>query len=478
MKIASKGTLAGLAGIIALIAGSVLAQQASPTIGQSAPGQTQAGVSAAEWMRMTPAGVVSEEQSWEPLDSTCSGCAAGCSPSEERFCEVCGGGSRCPADWYLDQHIRIFTRSRPRYETLSLDVYETQLQELQADGSWRITFEGYEATPVVNTRSLSFDVSAGYQTTLGHYLGRDTQNRDHFVEVSYWGLHSWEETVTYNGKRIVVPYRSPQEEIRNVEIGSLVSQFDFPEIQGQSGATNVGREPYTGTVGGFNRADQHRFTYGSDFNNAELNVRLSPRGRADRLVLHPNGKWRRECRPGYYTSYVFGLRYMSIHEAFRWHSQGSIVDSPNTVDVFGDYSVRTHNDLVGLQVGGDYIYRHCKWSWGVRAKAGPFINMADQYTDVTVDSFGDPWTPGDLAELETHQIVRKNEASLMAELGLVGTYKIRPNLVLHAGYEFMWITGLAYAAEQLQFERNPPERINLNGHAYYHGFTMGFQWTH
>ena len=51
-------------------------------------------------------------------------------------------------------------------------------------------------------------------------------------------------------------------------------------------------------------------------NNFELTARISPRNLPDRLVMYPNGKWRRECQTGWYMSYLFGLRAMSINDDF------------------------------------------------------------------------------------------------------------------------------------------------------------------
>ena len=123
-------------------------------------------------------------------------------------------------------------------------------------------------------------------------------------------------------------------------------------------------------------------------NNFEINGRISPRGREDQLVLHPDGKWRRECQPGRYISYLYGLRFMQIDETFRFHGQGvtdtydssgKLIDSVTNA---GDYDVVTHNNLLGLQFGADMIFRECRWSWGIRAKVGPYVNFADQTSDI------------------------------------------------------------------------------------------------
>ena len=37
-------------------------------------------------------------------------------------------------------------------------------------------------------------------------------------------------------------------------------------------------------------------------------------------MLHPDGQWQRECQPGTYMSYLYGLRFMQIDETFKFHS--------------------------------------------------------------------------------------------------------------------------------------------------------------
>jgi len=479
VRIAIKGILTGLAAVGFFTVAPTAAQQTNPTNWLVADDQpTPVAMSGASEAQPS-AGIVDYGHSSQtselvfPDDPTFEESGA------EAFCEVCGEGESAPPDWYLEQDLCVIARGRARRTALTHEIFDVEINELQADGTWQTTAQGVQAFTQMTTRSLAFDVSPGYAATLGHYLGRDNENRDQFVELSYWGLHSWREARQYNGYRLEVPFRSEQNEIRPVVIGSLLSNFDFPEFSSLQGASQVGRQPFDSTIGGFNRVDLHAYSYGSDLNNVEFNVRLRPRSRADRLVLHPNGRWRRECRPGHYTSYLFGVRYLSINEAFRWHSEGVIDDrnnpiAPGFVDVSGDYSARTHNDMVGLQVGCDMMYRRCKWSWGVRTKAGPFINMADQNSDVVTDALGDPWFKG--GDLDIHRLARKNEASLVAEVGFTGTYRIRPNLTLNATYDFMWVTGLALAAEQLRFERNPPTEVNVDGHIYYHGLSLGFEW--
>ena len=356
---------------------------------------------------------------------TCNACALG------PCCAVCGGGCCCPDDWYFKQGIRILSRSKPRGIGTTWELNGTT---------------GVFATKM-DTRGIGFDSAAGYTATIGHYLGRDTDNRDHFVEFTYWGMNAWSDSQTAYGDRI--------DYVGGVTAGNLFSQFEE-------------------SVGGFNRAEEQVIWYKSQMNNYEVNVRLRPRGREDRLVLHSNGRWRRECQPGDYTSYLIGLRTLSIDERFYFRSSGMVDDNGVQSNVNGDYDIDTHNDLFGFQIGGDYIHRQCKWQWGFRGKTGLFMNFADQNSRILTSAPGDPFAT---TQLNIADYARRDVISLLAEVGFVGNYKIRPNIILSAGYDLMWVTGLALAPEQLTFDTVPTNEINKNGHVYSHGLTLELEWT-
>ena len=325
-------------------------------------------------------------------------------------CAVCGAGRDCPPRFYVDQGTRILTRSRARDELLTAEF---------------ITGVGF--VPKMNVQSMNFDVAAGYTFTMGRYLGRDAENRDHFWEFTYFGLNEWSETFSVHA-----------------EDGFLYSQFPT-------------------TTGGFSQIDRNTQSYQSNLHNFELNVRIRPRGQPDRLVLQLNGRWRRECQVGRQMSYLFGIRGVVINEKYDFMGIGEGARD----GIFGDYDIMTHNDLVGLQVGGDMIFRHCRWDWGMRAKAGPHINFCDQTSDILTNDT----RPG-FFNLSTSRFAKKDEVALVAEFGFVGNYKLRPNLNVRAAYDFIWISGLALGSEQLDFAVDPPPRINDNGSIYFHGLSL------
>ena len=512
MKLTTRSVLVNLAWIGMLLGAEALAQQPSPAVAEQEDALKEPAANdqpespAAESAEESLVSIAGQAESCVTSESvfldggTCGACSAG------PCCAVCGGGSCCPDDWYLQQDVRMLARGRSRRTLLGgefaseyFGLYNgafTLIQvtpddpdtEDQDESEYTIIDLDPPLRDVLNTRLLTPDVSAGYGATVGHYLGRDTDNRDHFVEFTYWGMNSWLESAKVNG--VLRPYYDNAVIYNNEEATEIVNGQLLPLINEYRGSL---RSPFThvhdGAVGdglftaddkslsvAFNNVEEHSISYWSRLDNFELNARLRPRGRRDRLVLHPNGKWRRECQPGDYLSYLFGLRLVSIDERFDFLSRGGLYDANRQLiyDKSGSYVVRTHNDMFGLQIGGDYMHRNCRWAWGVRAKAGPFINFSDQASHVATDAGGDlEATP----QLNIRRYAKKDDAALLAEFGFVGTYNIRPNVMLRGAYDFMWVTGLALAPEQLQFETDPPARVNDNGRIFFHGLSLGLEMT-
>lgn len=420
-----------------------------------------------------PEGVIADGQSLLPGEPVGPGGETwGASPVGP-CCEVCGDGICCPPNWYTRQEVRFLTRDRPRGIPLTF-----QDEFIGFDASANPVF-----TPraVLHTRSVGFDFAAGYAGAVGRYLGRDTLGRDRFLEFAYWGLNHWEESRTATGERLT---DSTTFAPNTVTFGALNSGFDpatgattttFPFTGVPSSTFNSRVQHSTSLlVGGFNRADEHQISYESDIHNYELNLRFRPRRRPDRLVLYPSGRWRRECHPERYLSYLFGFRVMSVDEQFDWFSRGSIeVNGAPFTEVGGDYLVHTYNDLIGLQVGAELIFRQCRWSWGVRVKAGPYVNFASQISRAQTVAAADPYAA---VPLDFRTSADKDDAAFIGEVGLVGTYSINPSLMLRASYDFMWVAGLALAPEQILFQTNPPDTITVEGLGYYNGLTLGLEW--
>ncbi len=356
-------------------------------------------------------------------------------------CDFLGKGVCCPPAWYIDQQVRVITRGRPRQRELSSEYLPDVSAQLGTPF----------AASRMSTKSITFEGTPGYYTTIGRHLARDTENRDHFLEFTYWGFHSWDETRMVTGKRIF-PFGG-------VESGSLFSPFDrTADILG----TNV--------IGGFNFADTHVFRSQSHMHNWELNARIRPRIRKDRLVLHPSGRWRREKRPGPYYSFLYGLRAIRFGDQSQFSSRSRIIENGDVFDTFGDYHVWAGNSMVGLQIGGDLIYRYNKWSWGFRGKVAAMVNSADQTSLVRSTGFGV------VPNFQTSDSRRALAAVI--EFGATGRYMITPHFWVTASYDLMWIAGLALAPNQMEFTTGEPSgRVDTGATVFYHGLTAGFEWT-
>lgn len=377
----------------------------------------------------------------------------------ESCCSICGWGSNLPPDWYTEQGVRILSRSRARDLGIS---YEFSSEAADQAGTERL-----------NTRGATPDISAAWYMMIGHRFAHDRSDRDHFVEFSFWGLNNWRDEASYIGQEIV-------QELSDGTIishGNLYSGYSVVNVLTTLGTTvpvlNGSIVP-PGTD--FDRATEHATFYSSFTNNYELNGRITPRGRPDRLVLHPNGKWRRECTPGMQMSYLYGIRFMQINESFRLHSRSTVTtydpDTLEPTDVSnynGDYGIVTHNNLLGLQVGAEMMFQQCRWAWGIRSKIGPYVNFADQVSNI---SAGTPLAP----EYVRRLAYSKHEAAMIGEVGFTATYKFRPNLVGRAAYDFIWVPGVALAPEQLQFNTEPVNKLNTNGLAFFHGVSFGLEW--
>ena len=140
----------------------------------------------------------------------------------------------------------------------------------------------------------------------------------------------------------------------------------------------------------------------------------------------------------------------------------------------GTYDVLTQNDLLGFQIGADLTFRRCKWSWGVRAKAGPYLNFSSNEKDI----FNNPQDVPTLATFNNHFSRKQQAAALIGEVGFEATYKFKPNLMGRAAYDFMWVNGLALGSEQLTWFLDPGANatISTSGSIFSHGVSLGLEW--
>jgi len=279
-----------------------------------------------------------------------------------------------------------------------------------------------------------FDLAPGTRITLGRYLDScEGSDWDRSFELTFWGLFQFETSSRIDG-------------ITNNAINT----------------------PYSNTVGGFNNADFQTAQYRSDLNSYEWNFRWTHHMQRDQLVLSPNGEWHKQCTPGMVPSIILGVRWVALDEDFVWQSR---INSLPLDQYRGDYTVNTKNDMIGVQLGGELTEQHCNWNWGVKVKGGIYANYCEQSSIVIVN---DPRT--NLFAPNRNEHVSAVDAALMGEIGLFMNYALTDHINFKAGYDFIFLTGLAQAADQVYFD-NQPVRVIHQAYQFYNGGTLGLEIT-
>jgi hypothetical protein len=189
----------------------------------------------------------------------------------------------------------------------------------------------------------------------------------------------------------------------------------------------------------FRTTDPIQFNYGSKLYNAEFNVRWNP-----------------TCR----VTMLAGFRWAELRE----NLEGGVI-AP-LLEPF--WQTRTNNNLYGFQIGTDakVLDRGC-FSIDGLVKAGVFCNHAEQ-TSTIIDT-----------QITSSGSSSTNHTAFLGEIGLQCKYQVTCNLTLRAGYEALWIQGVALAPGQIQESNFATEQfgINTNSGVFYHGATAGFEYN-
>ncbi|MFI5334116.1 MAG: autotransporter outer membrane beta-barrel domain-containing protein [Chlamydiales bacterium] len=198
----------------------------------------------------------------------------------------------------------------------------------------------------------------------------------------------------------------------------------------------------------FVNADRAEAKYRSRFYSAEANYwgHFTPR-RADYFSV----------------SWVFGLRYINLHEWLKI-AFTKITETSN-------YNVQTRNLMGGPQIGGCFEWNPTEQiTWNFTAKFAPLLDRAEQHTFL-----------GDRNNTITLRDFTKKKWNpvFLADVAASFNFQITPHFNLHAGYEMIYLTGLALAPEQLNnsssFDMH--KHVKTSGNALIHGLFTGLIFT-
>ena len=181
-----------------------------------------------------------------------------------------------------------------------------------------------------------------------------------------------------------------------------------------------------------------------------------------------NLRWNPCCR----VTMLAGFRWMNLGE----NLVGTLNPTtfPSEQSFWNFWNTTTKNNLYGLQIGADAkLFERGRFSIDVLAKAGIFDDNAEQTTAVSVI----------FKQMRTGS-ASTNHAAFVGETGLQCKFQVTKGLLLKAGYEAIWLEGVALAPGQVQ-ETNvtilpmavQAIGVNCDSGVFYHGATAGLEYS-
>jgi hypothetical protein len=281
--------------------------------------------------------------------------------------------------------------------------------------------------------------------TLGMFLFRDGDNRDHATEFTWFGAGEWLQegnltAVTPDGLQV----------------------NDFVDRSNVGIANNPGNPSFDG-------ARSMNFDYLTAMDSFEANYVVRQRMRRDRMALQPDGRWIRQANPSRTLTFLAGMRYLNLHDRLNWAATG-IPDTTNNAanTANGQYGVNLDNNLLGTQVGVGMAYEADRWSVSALVKGGGFWNSVDMNSGFSIDGVN-----GSLGAGQTN--ADADNLSFMGQVLVQGRWHIRPNMSLRLGAELMVIESLAVAPFQLNFIPGSYPSISQSADNVYMGTSIGWE---
>jgi hypothetical protein len=193
-------------------------------------------------------------------------------------------------------------------------------------------------------------------------------------------------------------------------------------------------------------ASWHSVSLSSEIDNGELNLRH--RWVSANCMLH--------------SSWLVGARYLRLSEDLVYttaSTEGGML-----------YRLKTDNDLVGAQIGTElFICLTPRFKLGGEIEAGVYGTHSNQRTNVWCTSCAP------LRERDS-----EGDVAFIGEAGVMAIFRATPRLTGRAGYQVLFIDGVALAAENFNTASPFSVRnsfLDNTGNVTFHGATVGFEWT-
>ena len=160
--------------------------------------------------------------------------------------------------------------------------------------------------------------------------------------------------------------------------------------------------------------------------------------------------------------------WLNMSAGFRWVEIDELLQQTISYPALGtlDFGIDTDNHLYGFQLGADgLLISRGSLDINIFAKGGIFANVADQNTIFRNNIVPELFTPG----------ISNTDVAFLSELGVSTTLYLNSTWSIAAGYQAMWIEGVALAPDQIPNMSNraagfAPSRLDMSGIFYQGGF--------
>jgi hypothetical protein len=323
------------------------------------------------------------------------------------------------------------------------------------------------ATVVQLTGTLAHERTAGaadlgtypswttYALTEALIVGRDNQaaNQPLVVEVGN------PDNVLLSGKEAQFPFGSGVRAFYGARnAGESGWEIGYFGLYGQhaDAATSIAPPQFLQAPGplGDSLTDQGEtasLVWDSTINGAEANVFRTSTVWRDRRAA-----WRT-------IDWLAGFRYVSVEESASLNIKSCDCEGP-----YVPYGVRTSNNMFGGQIGTRGRLTLDRWAFEGWAKAGLMGTIERQSQDAVVDFLGVQQRPASSSA--------GTEVGVIGDINLSAIYRLTDTWGIRAGYNTIWIGGVALAPDQFSFAVDGPvTTINNGGGIFLHGASLGLE---
>ncbi|MCA9151220.1 MAG: hypothetical protein KDA92_18040, partial [Planctomycetales bacterium] len=352
----------------------------------------------------------------------CSACGGACGGAcgMGGLGSAIGGVGECLAGGYDGYNSQCFGQANgpygsganclPRWFDASAEwlFWQRDISESQAFASTNIA-----GLTALDANQLDLSHVSGFRVTGAYLIGPSTG-----LEATYFGGFNWATGIQATGN------------------GNLYSVF-----------SNFGTDPFNGYAES-DAANLQQVSLSSELDNGELNLRR--RWVSANCLVH--------------SSVLVGVRYLRLRDDLQYRTV-TATDSMT-------YGVKTDNDLVGAQIGGDmYIGITPRFKIGGDIKAGVYGSNSSQRT--WMNGTQSPWL---------NESANKSDTSFVGEAGLSAIFRISSQWTLRAGYQVLFVDNVALGVDNFNTQSpfgNVTRDVFLNnsGDVFYHGSSLGFEWT-